>query len=128
MLHGVTKQLSQLLSVVSCVHRYSTGLGLSGSDALIQDFYSGECTNPIHLILDTQLTDGRMAIRAFVSRTLTLRKHQVGALGTDASQMAAAWHGILATIQPPQETATSQLCCQCRSRRLRQSSWRCRAK
>jgi hypothetical protein len=58
--------------------RYSTGLGLSGSDALIQDFYSGECTNPIHLILDTQLTDGKMAIKAFVSRTLTLRKHQVG--------------------------------------------------
>jgi hypothetical protein len=60
--------------------RYSTGLGLSGSDALIQDFYSGECTNPIHLILDTQLTDGKMAIKAFVSRTLTLRKHQVNAL------------------------------------------------
>jgi hypothetical protein len=59
------------------VRRYSTGLGLSGSDALIQDFYSGECTNPIHLILDTQLTDGKMAIKAFVSRTLTLRKHQV---------------------------------------------------
>ena len=53
-------------------------MGLSGSDALIQDFYSGECTNPIHLILDTQLTDGQMAIKAFVSRTLTLRKHQVG--------------------------------------------------
>ena len=60
------------------MRRYSTGLGLSGSDALIQDFYSGECTNPIHLILDTQLTDGKMAIKAFVSRTLTLRKHQVG--------------------------------------------------
>jgi translation initiation factor 3 subunit F len=62
---------------------YSTGLGLSGSDALIQDFYSGECTNPIHLILDTQLTDGKMAIKAFVSRTLTLRKHQEPPLATE---------------------------------------------
>ena len=65
------------------MHRYSTGLGLSGSDALIQDFYSGECTNPIHLILDTGLTDQRLAIKAFVSRTLTLKKHVEPPLATE---------------------------------------------
>lgn len=51
---------------------YSTGLELSGSDALIQDFYSQECANPIHLVLDTDLTDQRLGIKAFVSRLLTL--------------------------------------------------------
>ncbi len=65
-----------LLKECAMIYRYSTGLGLSGSDALIQDFYAGECTNPIHLILDTGLTDQRLAIKAFVSRNLTLKKHQ----------------------------------------------------
>jgi hypothetical protein len=27
--------------------RYSTGWGVSGSDALIQDFYALECQNPV---------------------------------------------------------------------------------
>lgn len=56
---------------------YSTGLGLSGSDALIQDFYSQECTNPIHLVLDTELTDKRLSIKSFISKAFTLgKKHQ----------------------------------------------------
>mmetsp|Transcript_11231 Transcript_11231/g.33713 ORF Transcript_11231/g.33713 Transcript_11231/m.33713 type:complete len:288 (-) Transcript_11231:1486-2349(-) len=53
---------------------YSTGLGLSGTDALIQDFYSQECVNPVHLVLDTELTDQRLGIKAFISRLLTLSK------------------------------------------------------
>ncbi|KAK9820279.1 hypothetical protein WJX72_008550 [[Myrmecia] bisecta] len=53
---------------------YSTGTGVSGSDALIQEFYSGECTNPVHLTVDTTLQNKQLSISAYVSRTLTLGK------------------------------------------------------
>lgn len=45
---------------------------MSGSDALIQDYYSHQCSNPVHLTVDTGLSDGRMAVSAYVARTLTL--------------------------------------------------------
>lgn len=29
------------------LHRYATGASITGSDALIHDFYASECTNPV---------------------------------------------------------------------------------
>ena len=52
--------------------RYSTGPNVSGSDALIQDYYSHQCSNPVHLTVDTGLSGGRLAVTAYVARTLTL--------------------------------------------------------
>jgi len=51
---------------------YSTGSGVSASDALIQDFYGREVTNPIHLTVDTAFTDDQANIKAYVSTPLTL--------------------------------------------------------
>eukprot|EP00898_Chlorokybus_atmophyticus_P009100 jgi/Chlat1/9191/Chrsp97S08474 len=62
---------------------YSTGNGVTGSDALLQDFYSKEAgtllPSPIHLTVDTALTNGRMAVRAFVSSPLTIGDRQLAA-------------------------------------------------
>ena len=45
---------------------------MSGSDALIQDYYSHQCSNPVHLTVDTGLSGGRLGVAAYVARTLTL--------------------------------------------------------
>ncbi|KAK3280920.1 hypothetical protein CYMTET_11261 [Cymbomonas tetramitiformis] len=51
---------------------YSTGDGVGPSDALIQDFYGRDVPNPVHLTVDTNMTDGHMAIKAYVSTPLML--------------------------------------------------------
>ncbi|BBN12177.1 translation initiation factor 3 subunit F [Marchantia polymorpha subsp. ruderalis] len=59
---------------------YSTGAGVSGSDALIQEFYGrGEVTNPVHLTVDTSFADERTSIKAYVSTNLTLGDRQLAA-------------------------------------------------
>ncbi|KAL2622097.1 hypothetical protein R1flu_002302 [Riccia fluitans] len=58
---------------------YSTGAGVSGSDALIQDFYGREVTNPVHLTVDTSFSDDRPSIKAYVSTNLTLGDRQLAA-------------------------------------------------
>lgn len=52
---------------------FSTGTDVSGSDALIHSFYTNECPNPVHLILDTSLHQEQMNVKAFVSRVLTIQ-------------------------------------------------------
>ncbi len=56
---------------------FSTGNDVAGSDALIHSFYTGECANPVHLVVDTTLQDNRMGIKAFVSRALTVRGREL---------------------------------------------------
>lgn len=59
--------------------RYSTGAGVSGSDALIQDFYGREVTNPVHLTVDTTFSDEKTCVKAYVSTNLTLGDRQLAA-------------------------------------------------
>mmetsp|Transcript_14200 Transcript_14200/g.40249 ORF Transcript_14200/g.40249 Transcript_14200/m.40249 type:complete len:284 (+) Transcript_14200:165-1016(+) len=56
---------------------FSTGYSMNGSDALIQDFYGRECSSPIHLTVDTTLTDSQMRISTYVSRSLSLGDKQL---------------------------------------------------
>ncbi|KAJ7514579.1 hypothetical protein O6H91_23G050700 [Diphasiastrum complanatum] len=58
---------------------YSTSSGVSGSDALIQDFYAREVTNPVHLTIDTMFSDETTSIKAYVSTSLTLGERQLAA-------------------------------------------------
>eukprot|EP00897_Mesotaenium_endlicherianum_P002407 jgi/Mesen1/2194/ME000152S01287 len=58
---------------------YSTGAGVSGSDALIQDFYGREAPNAIHLTVDTSFSEDRASIRAYVSTSLSLGDRQLAA-------------------------------------------------
>lgn len=58
---------------------YSTGSALTGSDALIQDFFGREIANPIHLMVDCLLNNDEMSIKAFTSNTLTVGDQQLGA-------------------------------------------------
>ena len=56
---------------------FSTGTDVSGSDALIHTFYTNDCKNPVHLVVDTTLQDNRMAIKAFVSRSLSIQGREL---------------------------------------------------
>lgn len=56
---------------------FSTGTDVSGSDALIHNFYTNECANPIHLILDTSLNGQDRAVKAYVSRVLSIQGNQL---------------------------------------------------
>ncbi|MCO5571345.1 hypothetical protein L7F22_025083 [Adiantum nelumboides] len=58
---------------------YSTSAGVSGSDALIQDFYAKEATNPVYLTVDTTFQDESASIKAFVSTALSLGDRQLAA-------------------------------------------------
>ncbi|KAJ7514609.1 hypothetical protein O6H91_23G052200 [Diphasiastrum complanatum] len=60
-------------------YMYSTSSGVSGSDALIQDFYAREVTNPVHLTIDTMFSDETTSIKAYVSTSLTLGERQLAA-------------------------------------------------
>ncbi|XP_049403114.1 eukaryotic translation initiation factor 3 subunit F [Solanum stenotomum] len=51
---------------------FSTGFGVSGGSALIQEFYSRETSNPIHLTVDTGFQNGEASIKGFVSVHLSL--------------------------------------------------------
>ncbi|KAK9805898.1 hypothetical protein WJX73_002723 [Symbiochloris irregularis] len=51
---------------------FATGIALSGSDAVINDFYTKECAHPVHLTVDTSLQDNKMAINVYMARVLSL--------------------------------------------------------
>lgn len=56
---------------------YSTGGDLMNSDALIQDFYSGQTPHPVHLTVDTNMNMDAIAVKAFLSTSLTLGEKQI---------------------------------------------------
>ena len=56
---------------------FSTGTDFSGSDALIHTFYTNDCSNPVHLVVDTTLQNQRMSIKSYVSRSLSIHGREV---------------------------------------------------
>eukprot|EP00899_Mesostigma_viride_P020248 jgi/Mesvir1/28224/Mv04773-RA.1 len=58
---------------------YSTGTGVRASDALIQDFYGREVATPVHLTVDTTMTDDKISVKAYVSNLLSLGSRQLAA-------------------------------------------------
>ncbi|KAE8679365.1 Eukaryotic translation initiation factor 3 subunit F [Hibiscus syriacus] len=58
---------------------YSTGLGVTGGSVLINDFYSREVLNPVHLTVDTGFRNGEGTIKAYVSVNLALGDRQLAA-------------------------------------------------
>jgi translation initiation factor 3 subunit F len=56
---------------------FSTGSLIAGGAALMDNFYRNECPNPVHLTVDTSLRGGRMTVRAFVCRVLTIKGQDI---------------------------------------------------
>jgi translation initiation factor 3 subunit F len=48
------------------------GVLLNDNSSLIQNFYSSECENPVHLVVDTTLAGEDMGVRGFLSQSMIL--------------------------------------------------------
>eukprot|EP00037_Helgoeca_nana_P028604 m.337396 g.337396 ORF g.337396 m.337396 type:complete len:282 (+) comp27793_c0_seq1:71-916(+) len=61
---------------------YATGNEISEYSVLIHDFYSRQCDLPVHLCLDTEVSDGRVAINAYIGAPMGVPDQTVGKLFT----------------------------------------------
>jgi len=66
----------------SIVGWYATGHAITEHSVLIHEYYSRECTNPIHLTLDTSLQNGKMDIKTFLSVVVGTQNGTKGTLFT----------------------------------------------
>jgi translation initiation factor 3 subunit F len=62
---------------------YSTGAGITDTDALIHDFFARECAAPVHLAIDTGFLDESRALRAWVGTPVSLGDAVVGTTFTE---------------------------------------------
>mmetsp|Transcript_1292 Transcript_1292/g.1541 ORF Transcript_1292/g.1541 Transcript_1292/m.1541 type:complete len:289 (+) Transcript_1292:89-955(+) len=61
---------------------YATSDGISSIDeqsCLIHDFFTAECADPIHLVVDTSLTNRHLGVKAFLSTPLVLGDRNLAA-------------------------------------------------
>jgi translation initiation factor 3 subunit F len=58
---------------------YATGTSITDQSVYIHDFYGQQCAQPLHLIVDTSLTSGKMGLKAFVNVPLIVDEKLVGA-------------------------------------------------
>ena len=52
----------------------ASGALIVDNSSLVNDFYSQECSNPIHLVVDTTLNNETIDVRGFVSSPITLKE------------------------------------------------------
>jgi len=72
----------QVNSKETIVGWYATGSEITEHSVLIHEFYSRETENPIHLCVDTDLKNERMAITAYVSASMGVPDMTVGTVFT----------------------------------------------
>lgn len=61
---------------------YASGSEITDYSVLIHDFYARETENPVHLCLDTEMSDARMAVNAYVTAPMGVPGETVGSLFT----------------------------------------------
>ena len=49
------------------------GASIVDSSSLIHDFYAEQCDDPVHLVVDTAMTNNRVGCKAYVSQALTVK-------------------------------------------------------
>ncbi|XP_071486049.1 eukaryotic translation initiation factor 3 subunit F-like [Diadema setosum] len=49
---------------------YATGSDITGHSVLIHDYYSRECQNPVHVTVDTTLTDFSLSVKTWVRQNM----------------------------------------------------------
>jgi len=61
---------------------YATGADVTGHSVLIHDYYSRETNNPIHLTVDTSLSEGKVVWQAFISLPYGVPSKNMGIMFT----------------------------------------------
>jgi len=59
---------------------WATGFEVTSIAVPINDYYSRQCSNPIHLLVDTTLHDGKMGIKGFVQVDIGVPEGSQGAM------------------------------------------------
>nr|CAG4641017.1 EOG090X09C5 [Eulimnadia texana] len=59
---------------------WATGNAVTIHSVLIHEYYARECSNPIHLTIDTTLQDGKMGIKAYVSVPMGITGKTMGTM------------------------------------------------
>ena len=53
----------------------NNGIAITEYSSLIHEFYSGQCQNPIHIVVDTSLSTPSLNVRGFVCQPIVLDGH-----------------------------------------------------
>ncbi|XP_071806182.1 eukaryotic translation initiation factor 3 subunit F-like [Asterias amurensis] len=61
---------------------YATGADISDHSLLIHEYYSRECTNPVHLTIDTTVTDFKMSTKVWIRQTMGVPDKSKGTVFT----------------------------------------------
>merc|ERR1719427_1192904 len=61
---------------------FATSHDVTGHSTLIHEYYSIECSNPIHFTLDTQLKTGRMSMKSYISSPMGVPGGTMGRIFT----------------------------------------------
>eukprot|EP00516_Mucochytrium_quahogii_P006853 CAMPEP_0203764318 /NCGR_PEP_ID=MMETSP0098-20131031/17604_1 /ASSEMBLY_ACC=CAM_ASM_000208 /TAXON_ID=96639 /ORGANISM=" , Strain NY0313808BC1" /LENGTH=289 /DNA_ID=CAMNT_0050660125 /DNA_START=80 /DNA_END=949 /DNA_ORIENTATION=+ len=76
-LHGKVNANEEILGWYATVSDQNALI--NQQSCLIQDFYSAECGTPLHMVVDTSLTNNVLGVKAFMSDTVQLGKHVLAA-------------------------------------------------
>ncbi|XP_023018227.1 eukaryotic translation initiation factor 3 subunit f1 [Leptinotarsa decemlineata] len=61
---------------------WATGHEVTNHSSVIHEYYSRECTDPVHLTVDTSLQGGRMGLKAYVCASLGVPNSKQGCMFT----------------------------------------------
>jgi len=92
-MYALHRQVNKNEVVVGWYATTVDGCSITEHSCLIHDFYSKECRQPIHLVVDTSLLQNSLSMKAYVSSRLTIRSK------SDAKPMAAQFQQIQVKIK-----------------------------
>jgi len=78
---------------------YATSNDVTGHSTLIHEYYSIECSNPVHLTVDTQLKSGRMNMKAYVSSPMGVPGGTMGLVFTPIPLEIKCYEPEMAAIE-----------------------------
>lgn len=78
---------------------WATGQEVTNHSSVIHEYYARECTNPVHLTLDTSLTGARMGIKAYVCVSLGVPGGKSGCMFTPINVEVTSYEPEIVGLQ-----------------------------
>ncbi|KAG8194519.1 hypothetical protein JTE90_013271 [Oedothorax gibbosus] len=83
---------------------YATGADVTGHSVLIHDYYSREANNPVHLTVDTSLSEGALSWKAFTSTSFGVPGKSTGTMFTPCKVEIVGYEPELVGMKIAQQT------------------------
>lgn len=87
---------------------YATGLDVTSHSVLIHDYYSRETNNPIHLTVDTALTEGHVNIKAYTSTLFGVPGKATGTMFTPCKVEIVGYLPEMVGLKVAQQTKNNK--------------------